>query len=40
LNDQPGVNHDTSGMTAMPNAKPADGSLTGKEMQDNPGAQK
>jgi hypothetical protein len=27
-------------MTATPNAKPGDGSLAGKEMQDNPGAQK
>jgi hypothetical protein len=40
MQDQPGVNSDTSGMTATPNAKPQDGSLAGKEMQDNPGARK
>lgn len=40
MQDQPGVNSDTSGSTATPNAKPDDSSLTGKEMQDNPGAGK
>jgi len=40
MQDQPGVNSDTSGRTATPNAKPEDGSVAGKEMHDNPGAQK
>jgi hypothetical protein len=34
------VNSDTHGMTATPNAKPDDGSIAGKEMQDNAGARK
>jgi hypothetical protein len=40
MQDQPGVNSDTTGRTATPNAKPEDGSVAGKEMHDNPGAQK
>ena len=40
MQNQPGVNSDTTGMTANPNAKPEDGSLQGKEMEDNPGARK
>jgi hypothetical protein len=34
------VNSDKTGTTAMPNAKPADSSISDKEMQDNPGAAK
>ncbi|MBS0234598.1 MAG: hypothetical protein JSR99_14055 [Proteobacteria bacterium] len=40
MQQQPGVNSDTSGMTATPNAKPADGSLEGAEMDQNAGARK
>jgi hypothetical protein len=36
MQDQPGVNKDTTGKTADPTAKPADGSLTDKVMKDNP----
>jgi hypothetical protein len=36
MNDQPGVNSDTTGKTGDPTSKPADGSLAGKAMRDNP----
>lgn len=36
MQDQPGVNKDTTGKTADPTAKPADGSLADKAMKDNP----
>ena len=37
MQDQPGVNKDTTGTTATPTAKPADGSLSDKAMKDAPG---
>ena len=40
MQDQPGVNSDTTGRTATPNAKPSDGSLSGAEMEQNTGARK
>ena len=40
MQEQPGVNSDTSGKTATPNAKPSDGSLSGAEMEQNAGARK
>jgi hypothetical protein len=40
MQNQPGVNSDTKGMTATPNAKPDSGSISSKEMMDNPGARK
>jgi hypothetical protein len=40
MQQQPGVNSDTSGKTDMPNAKPNDSSLSGGEMKQNPGAGK
>ena len=40
MQNQPGVNSDTSGKTATPNAKPTDGSLSSKVMEDTPGARK
>jgi hypothetical protein len=40
MQEQPGVNSDTTGMTATPNAKPSDGSLSGTEMEQNAGARK
>jgi len=40
MQDQPGVNSDTTGRTATPNAKPSDGSLSGAEMEQNSGARK
>ncbi|MBA2127331.1 hypothetical protein DLM45_14020 [Hyphomicrobium methylovorum] len=40
MQEQPGVNGDTSGSTSMPNAKPDDGSIANKEMHDHSGAHK
>jgi hypothetical protein len=40
MQNEPGVNSDSTGKTSMPNAKPGDGSIEGTEMQQNPGATK